>query len=83
MFFMSSVRALKGERGKDVEIVAPVGVTVTTDDGKKFGMPESCHIYHFNEHMEIYFEMKQGFFIGLVHCRAIFFIVLSPRRPEY
>ncbi|CAG11897.1 unnamed protein product, partial [Tetraodon nigroviridis] len=33
----SSVRALKGERGQDVEIVAPVGVTVTTDEGKKLG----------------------------------------------
>lgn len=37
MFFMNSVHALKGERGQDVEIVAPVGVTVTTDDGKKLG----------------------------------------------
>ncbi|XP_029306503.1 LOW QUALITY PROTEIN: GTP-binding protein 10 [Cottoperca gobio] len=33
----SSVRALKGERGKDKEIVAPVGITVTTDDGKILG----------------------------------------------
>lgn len=33
----SSVRALKGERGKDEEILAPVGITVTTDDGKILG----------------------------------------------
>lgn len=33
----SSVRALKGERGKDEEIQAPVGITVTTDDGKILG----------------------------------------------
>ncbi|KAI3361038.1 hypothetical protein L3Q82_013235 [Scortum barcoo] len=33
----SSIRALKGERGKDVEIQAPVGITVTTDDGKILG----------------------------------------------
>ncbi|XP_034731147.1 GTP-binding protein 10 [Etheostoma cragini] len=33
----SSVRALKGERGKDKEILAPVGITVTTDDGKILG----------------------------------------------
>ncbi|XP_042279788.1 GTP-binding protein 10 [Thunnus albacares] len=33
----SSVRSLKGERGKDQEILAPVGVTVTTDDGKILG----------------------------------------------
>ncbi|XP_068591846.1 GTP-binding protein 10 isoform X2 [Cebidichthys violaceus] len=29
----SSVRALKGERGTDKEVLAPVGITVTTDDG--------------------------------------------------
>ncbi|TNN02586.1 hypothetical protein fugu_010073 [Takifugu bimaculatus] len=33
----SSVRALKGEKGQDVEIRAPVGITITTDDGKKLG----------------------------------------------
>lgn len=39
MFFIYSVQALKGERGKDKEISAPVGITVTTDDGRKLGMP--------------------------------------------
>ncbi|KAM3873322.1 GTP-binding protein 10 [Diretmus argenteus] len=33
----SSIRALKGEKGKDEEIYAPVGITVTTDDGKVLG----------------------------------------------
>ncbi|XP_070768296.1 GTP-binding protein 10 [Enoplosus armatus] len=33
----SSVRALKGERGQNKEILAPVGITVTTDDGKILG----------------------------------------------
>ncbi|XP_069552092.1 GTP-binding protein 10 [Brachyistius frenatus] len=33
----SSVRALKGERGKDNEVLAPVGITVTTDDGRILG----------------------------------------------
>uniref|UniRef100_A0A8C3FYF7 GTP-binding protein 10 n=1 Tax=Cyclopterus lumpus TaxID=8103 RepID=A0A8C3FYF7_CYCLU len=33
----SSVRALKGEKGKDMEILAPIGITVTTDDGKIVG----------------------------------------------
>ncbi|CAJ1062236.1 GTP-binding protein 10 isoform X1 [Xyrichtys novacula] len=33
----SSVRALKGERGQDKEIYAPVGITVTADDGKIIG----------------------------------------------
>lgn len=47
MFFMNSVQALKGERGQDVEIMAPVGVTVTTDDGKKLGMPDSYNIRSF------------------------------------
>lgn len=37
-FFIYSVRALKGERGKDIEIFAPVGITVTSDDGRKLGM---------------------------------------------
>lgn len=34
-FFIHSVRALKGDRGKDEEIFAPVGITVTSDDGRK------------------------------------------------
>ncbi|XP_015248383.1 PREDICTED: GTP-binding protein 10 [Cyprinodon variegatus] len=42
----SSVRALKGERGKDEEILAPVGITVTTDNGRSIGMGE---IYHMSE----------------------------------
>uniref|UniRef100_A0A7N6AML6 GTP-binding protein 10 n=1 Tax=Anabas testudineus TaxID=64144 RepID=A0A7N6AML6_ANATE len=33
----SSVRALKGDRGKDKEIFAPVGITVTSDDDRKLG----------------------------------------------
>ncbi|XP_074539924.1 GTP-binding protein 10 [Halichoeres trimaculatus] len=33
----SSVRALKGEKGQDREIHAPVGITVTTDDGRILG----------------------------------------------
>ncbi|XP_030604988.1 GTP-binding protein 10 [Archocentrus centrarchus] len=33
----SSVRALKGDGGKDKEILAPVGITVTTDDGRTLG----------------------------------------------
>lgn len=33
----SSVRALKGETGKDKEISAPIGITVTADDGKILG----------------------------------------------
>ncbi|MED6263249.1 GTP-binding protein 10 [Characodon lateralis] len=33
----SSVRALKGERGKDEEISAPVGITVTADNGSILG----------------------------------------------
>ncbi|CAL1611139.1 unnamed protein product [Knipowitschia caucasica] len=33
----SSVKALKGERGKDCSIMAPIGITVTTDDGKVIG----------------------------------------------
>lgn len=33
-----SVRALKGETGKDKEISAPIGITVTADDGKILGM---------------------------------------------
>lgn len=42
--FIDSVRALKGERGKDEEILAPVGITVTTDDGKILGMSNiSCN----------------------------------------
>ncbi|XP_020783701.1 GTP-binding protein 10 [Boleophthalmus pectinirostris] len=33
----SSVKALKGQRGKDCSILAPVGITVTTDDGRVIG----------------------------------------------
>ncbi|KAM8735646.1 GTP-binding protein 10 [Acanthopagrus schlegelii] len=33
----SSVRALKGQKGEDKEISAPVGITVTTDKGKILG----------------------------------------------
>ncbi|XP_014911312.1 GTP-binding protein 10 [Poecilia latipinna] len=33
----SSVRALKGEKGKDEEILAPIGITVTSDDGRILG----------------------------------------------
>lgn len=44
MVFMNSVRALKGEKGQNVEIRAPVGITITTDDGKKLGTPELCNI---------------------------------------
>lgn len=33
----SSIRELKGQKGRDVEILAPVGITVTTDDGKIIG----------------------------------------------
>lgn len=36
--FILSIRALKGEMGKDTEILAPVGITVTTDEGKILGM---------------------------------------------
>lgn len=38
VLFILSVRALKGEMGKDTEILAPVGITVTTDEGKILGM---------------------------------------------
>lgn len=44
---MNSVHALKGERGQDVEIMAPVGITVTTDGGKSLGMPDSYNIWSF------------------------------------
>ncbi|XP_056142466.1 GTP-binding protein 10 [Lampris incognitus] len=33
----SSIRAIKGQKGKDVLIHAPVGITVTSDDGKVIG----------------------------------------------
>ncbi|XP_014377718.2 GTP-binding protein 10, partial [Alligator sinensis] len=33
----SSVRALKGDKGKDCEVGVPLGITVTSDDGKKIG----------------------------------------------
>lgn len=32
-----SIRALKGAKGGDVEIVAPTGICVTTDDGRLLG----------------------------------------------
>ncbi|KAG7335732.1 hypothetical protein KOW79_000425 [Hemibagrus wyckioides] len=35
--FNSSIRALKGAKGGDVEIVAPTGICVTTDDGRLLG----------------------------------------------
>lgn len=34
---LNSVKALKGEHGKDCNILAPVGITVTTDDGRVIG----------------------------------------------
>ncbi|TTB12804.1 GTP-binding protein 10 [Bagarius yarrelli] len=33
----SSIRALKGAKGADVEILAPVGICVTADDGRTLG----------------------------------------------
>ncbi|KAM4580541.1 GTP-binding protein 10 [Odontesthes bonariensis] len=33
----SSVQALKGQKGKDIEVLAPVGITVTTDDSRIVG----------------------------------------------
>ncbi|XP_006258991.2 GTP-binding protein 10 [Alligator mississippiensis] len=33
----SSVRALKGDKGKDCEVDVPLGITITSDDGKKIG----------------------------------------------
>uniref|UniRef100_V9KYH1 GTP-binding protein 10 n=1 Tax=Callorhinchus milii TaxID=7868 RepID=V9KYH1_CALMI len=33
----SSIRSLKGKKGKDCEIYAPVGISVTTDKGKVIG----------------------------------------------
>ncbi|XP_005998564.1 GTP-binding protein 10 isoform X2 [Latimeria chalumnae] len=33
----SSIRALKGEKGQNCEIYAPVGISVTSDDGKLIG----------------------------------------------
>lgn len=35
LFF--SIRALKGAKGGDVEISAPVGICVTADDGRALG----------------------------------------------
>lgn len=32
-----SVRALKGDKGKDCEVDVPLGITITSDDGKKIG----------------------------------------------
>ncbi|XP_072250396.1 GTP-binding protein 10 [Leuresthes tenuis] len=33
----SSVQALKGQKGKDIEVLAPVGITVTSDNGRRVG----------------------------------------------
>ena len=38
---VNSVRALKGEKGPDQQILAPTGVTVTTDNGKVLGESET------------------------------------------
>lgn len=35
LFF--SIRALKGAKGENVEISAPIGIYVTTDDGRTLG----------------------------------------------
>lgn len=40
-----SVRALKGEKGTDVEVPAPVGIAVTTDDGRIVGMSSKLYVY--------------------------------------
>lgn len=47
--FVNSVRSLKGPRGKDTEILVPVGVTVTTDDDRILGRSKtaSCHMLVF------------------------------------
>lgn len=37
LLLIDSVRSLKGERGVDKEVLAPVGITVTTDDGRILG----------------------------------------------
>lgn len=37
VLFFSSIRALKGGKGEDVDISAPVGICVTTDDGRVLG----------------------------------------------
>lgn len=37
LLLINSVRSLKGERGVDKEVLAPVGITVTTDDGRILG----------------------------------------------
>lgn len=49
-----SVRALKGEKGKDCEVHVPWGISVLGDDGKQIGKTfqfffnvsgRYCHIY--------------------------------------
>lgn len=37
LFIFFSIRALKGAKGEDTEISAPVGICVTRDDGKTLG----------------------------------------------
>lgn len=44
ILFINSVRSLKGDKGKDEEILSPVGVTVTTDDGRILGKSEAQHV---------------------------------------
>ena len=44
--FFDSVRALKGDKGEDKEILAPVGITVTNDEGKTLGMSNIFFILH-------------------------------------
>lgn len=39
----SSIRALKGEKGKDCIIHAPVGISVTSDDGEAIGELNKMH----------------------------------------
>lgn len=40
------MRALKGQKGEDKEISAPVGITVTTDKGKILGMSNIFFLPH-------------------------------------
>ncbi|CDQ96284.1 unnamed protein product [Oncorhynchus mykiss] len=40
----SSVRALRGQKGEDQEVLAPPGITVTNDDGMVLG--KSLHMIH-------------------------------------
>lgn len=45
--FVNSVKALKGGKGKDIEILAPVGITVTSDSGKIIGRFNlSCILFY-------------------------------------